>query len=177
MNIRLVSVLGSEYFTPFCANISLCHLIALHEFDVFYVAFFCVSCMRPHHRRATAGPAETTLPHTDTDNICTSPLVEQDETMATGGATKQTLMNNNSDDSAIATWDDHESSLDSILDKNANDSLYVLEFPFDGLDEEDDISESLSGKLEADCGAGAIFFDSLAWGLVLPGANVWWKIR
>ena len=91
--------------------------------------------------------------------------MEQDETTVTGGATKQTLMNNNSDDSAIATWDDDDHSLDCILDKNANDSLYVLEFPFDGLDEEDDISESLSGKLEADCGDGSIFLDSLAWGL------------
>ena len=102
-----------------------------------------------------AGPAETTIPHADTDNVSTltGPLAEQDGTTATGGATKQTLMNNNSDDSAIATWD--ENSLDSILDKNANDSLYVLEFPFDGLDEED-ISESLSGKLEADCSAGSI---------------------
>ena len=124
-----------------------------------------------------AGPAETTIPHADTDNVSTAPLVEQDETTATGGATKQTLMNNNSDDSAIATWDDDDHSLDCILDKNANDSLYVLEFPFEGLNEEDDISESLSGKLEADCSAGSIFLDSLAWGLVLPGTKVWWKIK
>ena len=152
-------------------NISLCHLIALHEFDVFYVAF----CLRflhalPSSSPLPAGPAETTIPHADTDNVSTltGPLAEQDGTTATGGATKQTLMNNNSDDtdSAIATWD--ENSLDSILDKNANDSLYVLEFPFDGLDEED-ISESLSGKLEADGSAG-----SIALTLLLGSSPTWY---
>ena len=103
--------------------------------------------MRASLHRAAA--AETPLPRGDSDSVSRdkAPLTEQDEAAVTGGATKQTLENNN--DSAILNWD--ENSLDSKLHMNANDSIYTLEFPFDEVEE--DISEGVSGKSVAECKA------------------------
>lgn len=101
--------------------------------------------MRASLHRAAA--AETSLPHGDSVSRDKAPLTEQDEAAVTGGATKQTLDNNN--DSAILNWD--EKSLDSKLHTNANDSIYTLEFPFDEVEE--DISEGVSGKSVAECKA------------------------